>query len=961
MRRSVVAVLLALFAVPHTLLALGLGEISLQSALNEPFAAEIPVESFTPADFDSLQVQLASGDTFARYGIDQPAFLQGFRFETKRNAGGGAVVRVTSLRPVSEPFVTVLLDARWASGRLLREYTVLLDPPVYTSQPVASGVMTPASPRAAAPVLPAPAPAIAPPPPALAAAPIAASAAVVPREQPLVSDNYRVQQRDTLWGIAQRARSDSGLTTNQVMLALYQANPEAFMGNINRLKAGAILRIPPQDELAAILPQAAAAEVREQHAQFSGGLASAASEPARLQLVPPADESPTSVGTDAAASVSSGLGSAEAGQQLRGRIGELEQALGESQRLLQVRDSELQVLQRRLAAMEQQASGAGEIPAEPFADELTEVAQQPRLPLPGDAPELTADELPVAELAADGAAADTATELEPPVAQVRPDPLMVVAAPERPSGSFFGNLLGNIWLWLGAAAVVLLALFVARWRKQAAVVDQSGDWRMEPEAGADATVVEGDRDYAETIREFRNVPPDDTGILVEEDSGQGDTSRNDVVDFLPGETEEDLFADPFAAGDVEAPLEKTISTGAALNLDQADPIAEAEFHMAYGLYDQAAELLERSLAKQPTNRAFRTKLIEVYFVWENRQGFMKQARLLHDAVSDSSDSDWTKVAILGKQLCPDEALFQGAATPMPDSMDFELDDAGGTELDVLLGDDQANGFDSAVDHGRADDELGIDFGDFGTGVADKLELDISERADSDTLETPTVQNWIDEPTVESASLGDNESDLGAVTMETPTLENPMNEPTLESPTLESVGAAGATSEMPALNLDEFNPADIDFGLGGTDDLDVDLSGITDVDGEADATLLAELDISFDDLPEEEASDTVEQPHVEAESGDTAEQPAILSGRKMDIDLNFEDDDVEVDISTAIAPAGMLPDDATMTEVGTKLDLARAYIDMGDPEGARSILNEVLDEGGTEQQQEARQLLEELDD
>jgi pilus assembly protein FimV len=207
-------------------------------------------------------------------------------------------------------------------------------------------------------------------------------------------------------------------------------------------------------------------------------------------------------------------------------------------------------------------------------------------------------------------------------------------------------------------------------------------------------------------------------------------------------------------------------------------------------------------------------------------------------------------------------------------------------------------------------------------------------------------------------------------METPTLENPINEPTVESPTLDTLGANADTSEMPVLE----DPTGLEVDLSGLADLPIDSDDISATGmheslgdsgkpifgddqsrlspetenirvGDEDETVLASLedlgkiagDTHESGFGDTAATGTVEQPQFDnLSAGDTAEQPGF------DTDL-------------ADTPG------ATMTEVGTKLDLARAYIDMGDPDGARSILKEVLDEGGDSQQQEARQLLEELSD
>ncbi|HWM28346.1 MAG TPA: FimV/HubP family polar landmark protein, partial [Woeseiaceae bacterium] len=210
--------------------ALGLGDIRLSSALNEPLRAEIQLLSATPEELSNLKVQLASPATFERYGIDRPLYLTRLQFSVVRSQGVGAgSVRITSSEPMTEPFVTFLVEATWASGRLLREYTVLLDPPTFApppSGPSSQAVTAPSRPSQAdsgrierpAPT-PQPAPADAG---ATDAAPFGTAAG---------SDVY-VQRGDTLWEIASRERPDSRLSMNQIMVAIYEANPEAFEGNL---------------------------------------------------------------------------------------------------------------------------------------------------------------------------------------------------------------------------------------------------------------------------------------------------------------------------------------------------------------------------------------------------------------------------------------------------------------------------------------------------------------------------------------------------------------------------------------------------------------------------------------------------------------------------------------------------------------------------------------------------------
>src|ERR1044072_3698401 len=135
---------------PVTLYALGLGEIRLHSALNQPFDAEIELISPTADELAGLKVGLASPDLYSRYGLDRPMYLTTFQFSVQRSRDGRASIKVTSNRSVPEPFVTVLVEASWARGRLLREYTVLLDPPVFMpTQPEAQAPVT--TPQAGAP------------------------------------------------------------------------------------------------------------------------------------------------------------------------------------------------------------------------------------------------------------------------------------------------------------------------------------------------------------------------------------------------------------------------------------------------------------------------------------------------------------------------------------------------------------------------------------------------------------------------------------------------------------------------------------------------------------------------------------------------------------------------------------------------------------------------------------------
>lgn len=942
-RVRLAAVPLLAVLLPLTASALGLGEISLRSALNQPFIAEIPLTSDAAEDLSQLSVQLAPAATFERFGLDRPRFLEDFSFRVQRD-GSGTVIRVTSSQPVSEPFVSILLDINWPQGRLLREYTVLLDPPIF-ARPDAVGQVSPppvAAPPAAA------GPATVPPAIRRAPAPVdapvpdhsTAGAATGSVTSGAGGDSYGpVRSNETLWRISERLSAGSNVSLNQMMVALYRANPAAFAGNINRLRRGAILRVPRGSELTGISNREAAAEVRRQDEEWRGV---ASTTPARLQLVPPSEQTAGPAG--ARPPVAS---PAEAA----GRHA-LERELAEKERLLSLKDSQLKVLQDRISQLERSAPT---VPAN----------------VPTDEPVDTAVEAPVATTPADGTAvapvtADTqAAEKRKPAKR---------AARERPksAGGFLGTLSGlvfNVWFLVSAAAVLLAGLFLVFGRRRMAAADEASsgfhsDLRggMSGSAGSTQPLMRRD------------------GYSVEDGAG----ARPAATTGRPAEQD----------ADAETPLERTISTEGAVELDQSDVVAEADFHLAYGLYDQAAELLLRALRDAPDRQDLRLKLIEVYFVWENKAAFLKEAQTFHRQLKGATDPDWNKVVILGKQICPGEALFAGAVASAGDAgLDLALDDDDKGGVDFLFDEGGEEDLDldlTTARQGPADDLLDFDLGSVDEESADDTGLmkagAVPPTAEVHTIEAPQAGDYsptMETPTIESRGLGES-------TMETPTLESAA--PGLSAGAIDPLHAADQTEEINledlGLDLTGLDEAVGELGTGvhgaleGTDDEAPDL--LPGLEGDATAEMRGmALDEGTLDLPvfgnameksaaskaaaRDSAGDTSEHRAID----DTAEQPRTtgpglseVSGELSQVDFDIGEsssEDLELEPTSVMTRRRRGPEGPTMTEVGTKLDLARAYVDMGDPDGARSILNEVLEEGDSAQRQEARRLLDDLTD
>ncbi|MGV6483919.1 FimV/HubP family polar landmark protein [Stenotrophomonas indicatrix] len=395
------AALLAL--VSSSAMALGLGDIRVLSKPGQPLLAEIPVISADPSELENLRVALASPVTFERVGLQRPVGLVSeLQFELTRNAQGRAVVRVTSQTPVETPSLSFLVEADWGQGRLVREYSALVDAPASALAVAEPEIVAPAGVLSDtivrdAPAAAATATAAEPAPATLAAAPAAlrpraAAPAPAPAAPALAADgSVTVQRGQTLSQIAGSLARGNQISRDRAMIALLRANPEAFIrGNVNLLKQGAVLRMPGDSALAAVDAAEAAALVREHAAQWrqartvpqpagapmpvakaDGSVSSpAAATGARLEIAPALASDAAHAGTTTGTSAGSEgdmLGNEQLRQakediatrdaeigDLKQRVAELEKLKEQQQSLIAMKDNDLAAAQQRLA----QAPGA---------------------------------------------------------------------------------------------------------------------------------------------------------------------------------------------------------------------------------------------------------------------------------------------------------------------------------------------------------------------------------------------------------------------------------------------------------------------------------------------------------------------------------------------------------------------------------------------------------------------------
>jgi len=998
---------------------LGLGEIELHSALNQELSAEIEVLSASSDDANQMIVQLANRDAFNRAGIDRPYLLQQLKFKIVEKEGK-PFVKVFTKTAIREPFISFLLEIDWPQGHLLREYTLLLDPPVYnTSTGTASVSSEEAHPFIDPADVRAQTQSVAPQqqggqpssqqtystaqsgtissdsgrsmtynaPQSGMAAPTSKASA------PAVSQ-YRVKQTDTLWSIANRMRPDSSVSVEQMMLALVRKNPEAFINeNINGVKRGYILRIPERNEATQLDRQQAIAQAREhaalwrEYSQNALGQAPASSMEAQAPSAETVADAAAGHLSIVGASKADGSEHAGANQDPDSEVRRLKQELAMAREQLESERVEKEGLRTRLSDLEQKVKSViqmddgelarlqqdlqqqAETTQQPVAEETVEGIVAQKAPTETDTVEEKAavtEELAV-ETETDDAGAvvkedavfvdelETLADSEASDANDVTDTAQVIEPPAfaqpKPKG-FFENLMNDpksLGMIGGGLAFVLLliALLLKRLR--------AGKAESQNEFAADDVVDElSDMDDATVQTEALDMS-----------SSADDLSMQDTQIDVPAMDEDSLEDTVFSLNDVD---DEPVAGD-----QQDDVLAEADVYIAYGIYQQAEDLLKNAIDQDPERDDYRMKLLETYFAAKDATAFEQIAA---QAQSRKGDDElyWGRVSTMGAELCPGSDLFFGAGDAISgfdaDALIPEKPETTDVELD-------ANEDDSAADPGA---DLGLDLGattevealaddlsdDLGLGdAAESFEL--SDAAELDLAGgLADITNEIEEP------VGDLSSDNEAAS-----LEFDLGELTDSSDNESVIDEVSAEDEMDDLDIDEdfsldFAASDLGFEEAEEEtNLDAIGDEVADLDLSADLDLGADLDESelAADLDESLVGDESMEMDFSDDLGDSlSDDLGEINLDDSELDL---DSDLSIDESVDIAELETATDNVDVSddadfdiselsedldEVGTKLDLAKAYIDMGDHEGARSILQEVKAEGTEEQQQEAESLL-----
>lgn len=1035
-RKLALAVSIALGAVNAPVHALGLGELDSESALNQNFNGAITLLSVAPEELDMIRVRLADADAFKRAGIERPFYLSLLKFEPAVSATGKTVIQVTSGFPIREPFLNFLVEVNWPNGRVLREYTVLLDPPTTTRRRPPQVVPASRSPAPASPVS-AKVPA--------RAAPRTAGTSQQPLTQPTAGEYGPVRANETAWSIAKRVRPQ-GVSMAQMMMALLDANPAAFVGgNINRLRRGQILRVPQLDEIQAISRQQARAAYRDQQdawlARRGEKVQQAATTDAAPEAPVPQDDAtaqdelriatPRPEGEGEAGAADSAVDTtttqslktrlivarenAETSRQesetLRSQVDDLQARLQDMQKLLSLKDDQLSQLQDRVLA----GSVAPEpvaVAVEPAADEAAEAA-------PPEAPDASFAGMPESDVivvedepeTADVVMANqvepspgvAAADLRDDIPAPQTDPNRVVMSAEQSAGETLGMpeqidpdeiVRASVRADQGADAETAGSATVDTVPAAGEVVvtdEAAGPSALDPgsvpqrpvdASAVVAEVVPADQPVASpvdggpsrqqmlaTLEEYI-VPLGIGSVLLlgligfVATRGRSETEATGKLAVVPaaaGAADEAVaetrqaHVEPAESapqpavhptGELPADVEAAIAdlgNESSLLTDispsdidslqdetgEVDPVSEADVYIAYGRYQQAQELLSQALEREPDRLALKHKLLEVYYATRNGGEFSRLAQQMVDAGQDTVDEmAWVRAQDMGRELAPDHPLFQLRAV----GGDASLAALGATA--------------SKVD----DDTLGLDeleMSELNSAYAEQL----SGQAD---LEAPSEVSVLLEPHTGSVAGQDDDTLGDSITLdELESLE-------LEAATVVESNVSRTDSE------EQLDTASFDLDSIVTEDSSE--SGMGDSVAGLDSEFTAEeLQAQLDELSDLSVLD----PNLAgSQYGDAAEPPGGLGlveedglpeqiGLDEPLDLTEafdksvgESADEEIlDLDTQVDAGTELTDDA----ITTKLDLARAYVEMGDSEGARSILDEVVNEGSAQQRAEAEKL------
>ncbi|MFC7513938.1 FimV/HubP family polar landmark protein [Herbaspirillum sp. GCM10030257] len=1004
--------------------AAGLGKLTVLSSLGQPLRAEIELTSVARNEAGALTAKLASADTFRQASIDYSPALTALRFAIEQR-GDRQIIRVTSAQPLNEPFVDMLLELSGPNGRLVREYTFLLDPadlrstqaaqiaPTPVAIPDTTVSRAPQNTRSSQSVTQSEAASRRSP--SVESAPSAARSET-PRPVETTREaaaDYKVRKGDTLAQIAGQVKQ-RGVSLDQMLVALYQANPDAFAGqNMSRLKAGQILSVPSAETARGIsntearnIVVAQAADFQNYRSKLAGQVAASAPQKStesrqsaggKITAKVEEQSTPASESKDklklsnalpaagANADKAAGTGSAEdriaeekALAEANARVKELEKNVTDLQKLLEVKNQSLAEQQKQAGVSKADAqapapaasttTGAAATPAAPAtattasaptAQTANPAATSPTASAPAASVETAASAPSVPEKPAEPQAEKPAA---PAVAKPKP-----VAPPPPPEPSFFESLTDNpmVLPGVGALLVALGALGIYRARRQ------------------------------KQNKQFEDSIITDSSLKA--NSLFGSTGGQSV------DTNNSVFNSSFSP------------SASQLDTNEVDPVAEADVYIAYGRDAQAEEILKEALRTQPERHAVRVKLLEIYSNRKDLRAFEVLATELY-GLTKGEGEEWAQAVALGVGIDPNNPLYAGGKNDKASKENTAAGAAGGLVAPTQPLEEQ--GLATLLSTTQSDTTSSLD-------TISSLETDTSYFSNSaltseapldiSAEKTPATSNDLDfepmselesepeikpeeqqseEPIAAKPSSNDLDFDLDGMNMPDMVVPNTIPRPASVEPP-----AALASIDFDFLDTPADPKAEAKAQQVGNFSIDlpseaplqpevVDIPGIKNFDFTLDTEepaleMNAEPVLSdkpsttadtgvgaFDlEIPELDGVPAVPEAKADAKADPTGNDPLDfdLSGISLELNPSEQGSKSSLDFDTSIESLSNLDSLAgvgeesgfSSAEMATKLDLAIAYQEIGDKEGARELLDEVLKGGSPEQSERAKSLLLEL--
>lgn len=657
--------------------ALGIGDIRLHSSLNEPMNAEIPLVTSDTEELSDIRVTLASPEAFARAHLDRNYLLTKLRFTAKKNPNGSYVISVSSKEPIREPFLDFMIEIYWPEGRLLREFTVLLDPPDSFQEATAANNEDDVSePEGGGRFAGQPEDR----PPSLEPIPekprrrILADTgrSVAAKEEPMgnvTGTSYGpVNRNETLSSIASQFQYPN-LSPRQMLLALYRANPQAFYKpSMDALKAGATITIPDQDSIGRILGTTGFTQEPQKNGRPSTNAKTQATEPpeeasteSQLTLLAPSESKSSS---EPATTVKKGktgkskedlaIELADAAKQenesFRKRLADLDQQLSAMQRLLASKDEQIAALQAQLRPPAKEGQQAAPLTAAmpphppeetappPSASQVVAPANpQVGAPTP-EMPNVSPPVIPKAPEVRPTPQSATRPAMEQPPLNKPPRATTNPPAQKKPVEStmpakeegILANLLDQPYYLIGGATGLLLLGVLWQFRRRRSLIIEDTESIL--------TLTEKDKGFQQ-----KQATPEPS-IIVPNASEQSSVFRSS-------------FLSEFTPSDFDA---------LGGEMQEVDPISEADVYLAYGRYKQAEDLILGSLAQNSERDDCWLKLFEIHYATENAQAFEQYAQQLAPSHMEAKPDFWEKIVEMGRELCPSSPLFKYSAPLSPE-------------------------------------------------------------------------------------------------------------------------------------------------------------------------------------------------------------------------------------------------------------------------------------------------------